>query len=238
MFFRSMNFEILEAYGMTEAGPLITVNKMGKARIGTVGEFPPEIDGMIADDGEIMVKGPSIMKGYWRRPDADRDTFKDGWLATGDIGRISDDGYLRITDRKKNLIKTSNGKYVPPAPIEDKLISNQFISQAMVVGDARPHCSAIIVPDFRRLEDYAQKNKIHYTSLDELTKHPTVCKFYDDLVAEETKGFANHEQPKKVILGSREWTWETGELTPTQKVRRTVITKLFKEDIDRAYSTC
>jgi len=238
MFFKSMNFEILEAYGMTEAGPLITINRHGRDRIGTVGEFPPEIEGMIADDGEILIRGPSIMKGYWKRPDADRDTFLNGWLATGDIGHISDDGYLKITDRKKNLIKTSNGKYVPPAPIEDRLISNQYISQAMVVGDARPHCSAIIVPDFKRLEDYAQKNEIHYTSMNDLIMHPTINKFYEDLVHEETKEFANHEQPKKVILGSREWTWETGELTPTQKVKRSVVSKIFKDEIDRVYSTC
>ena len=236
MFFKSMNLEILEAYGMTEAGPLISINKNGRARIGTVGEVPPEIEVRIADDGEILVRGPSIMKGYWNRPDADREAFLNGWLATGDIGVMSKDGYLKITDRKKNLIKTSTGKYVPPAPIEDRLVSNQYISQAIVIGEARPHCSAIIVPDFKRLEDYAQKNQLHYTSLDDLIKNQSVKTFYEDLIRNETKDMAAHEQPKKVILHSKEWTWETGELTPTQKVKRSVITKMFKDEIDRIYS--
>ena len=235
-FFKSMNFEILEAYGMTEAGPLISINRNGKSRIGTVGEFPPEIKWKIADDGEILLRSPSIMKGFWERPDAEERAFKNGWLATGDIGEISSDGYLTITDRKKNLIKTSNGKYVPPAPIEDKLISNEWISQAMIIGDKRPHCSAIIVPDFTRLEDYAQKNNIHFSSTKELVSNPRVIDKFNNVVLEQTKSFANHEQPKKVILGDREWTWESGELTPTQKVKRTIIMKQFRDQIDQLYS--
>ncbi|MBN1389931.1 MAG: long-chain fatty acid--CoA ligase [Candidatus Thermoplasmatota archaeon] len=236
-FFKSMNLEILEAYGMTEAGPLISINRNGRGRIGTVGEFIPELSHRIAEDGEILVKGPGIMKGFWNRPDAEKEAFVDGWFATGDIGVVSRDGYLTITDRKKNLIKTSNGKYVPPAPIEDKLVSSEFIMQAMVIGDKRPHCSAIIVPDFMRLEHYAQQNNIHYTSYQDLVKHPTVNKFFEEVVKNETASFAHHEQPKKILLGTREWTWETGELTPTQKVRRTVILKQFSDQIDRLYSS-
>lgn len=235
-FFKSMNFEILEAYGMTEAGPLITINKNGKGRIGTVGEFVPELEHRIADDGEILIRSPSIMKGFWNRDDAEKEVFVDGWLATGDIGNVSNDGYLTITDRKKNLIKTSNGKYVPPAPIEDKLISNEYISQAMIIGDRRPHCSAIIVPDFQRLESYAQENDLHYTSYDELVSNPSIGKFLEKVVLHETSTFAHHEQPKKVIIGAKEWTWETGELTPTQKVRRTVIMKKFSDEIDNLYT--
>ena len=236
MFFKSMNFEILEAYGMTEAGPLITVNKNGRSRLGTVGEIPPEVYLKIADDDEILIKGPSIMKGFWERPDADKEAFQNGWLATGDMGKLSDDGYLTITDRKKNLLKTSNGKYVPPAPIEDKLISNEYIIQAMVIGDNRPHCSAIIIPDFKRLEDYAQKNNLHYSNYDDLVKEESVIDFYRSIVREATVEFAHHEQPKKVILGPKEWTWESGELTPTQKVKRSVIKSLFKKDIEKLYS--
>ena len=236
-FFKSMNFEILEAYGMTEAGPLISINRNGRDRIGTVGEFIPELEHKISSDGEILLKSPSIMKGFWERPDAEEKAFFNGWLKTGDIGNVSDDGYLTITDRKKNLIKTSNGKYVPPAPIEDKLISNEWISQAMIIGDKRPHCSAIIVPDFTRLEDYAQKNNIHFSSTRELIKNSSVINMFNDVVLEQTKTFANHEQPKKIILGDREWTWESGELTPTQKVRRTIIMKNFREQIDQLYSS-
>ncbi|MGA1872747.1 MAG: AMP-dependent synthetase/ligase [Thermoplasmatota archaeon] len=236
-FFKSMNFEILEAYGMTEAGPLISINRNNKGRIGTVGEFIPELEHRIGDDGEILIKGPGIMKGFWKRPDAEEEAFMDGWFATGDIGEVSQDGYLTITDRKKNLIKTSTGKYVPPAPIEDRLISSEYISQAMVIGDKRPHCSAIIVPDFQRLEDYAQKNNIHYAGYNDLIKQPTITKFFEEVVKTETAHFAHHEQPKKVLLDSKEWTWETGELTPTQKVRRSVILKLFKDEIDRIYSS-
>lgn len=236
-FFKSMNLEILEAYGMTEAGPLISVNKNGKGRIGTVGEFIPELTWNIADDGEILIKSPSIMKGFWKNPEAEKEAFTDGWLATGDIGNVSKDGYLKITDRKKNMIKTSNGKYVPPAPIEDKLISNEYISQAVVIGDMRPHCSAIIVPDFQRLEDYAQKNKIHVTSAEELVKNPQIVKMFNDVVLKETKSFAHHEQPKKVILHSQEWTWEGGELTPTQKVKRSIILKKFKPQIEKLYTS-
>lgn len=235
-FFKSMNFQILEAYGMTEAGPLISINKNGKERIGTVGEFIPELHHKLADDGEILIKSPSIMKGFWNRPDAEKEAFDDGWFLTGDIGVVSKDGYLTITDRKKNLIKTSNGKYVPPAPIEDKLVSNAYISQAMVIGDKRPHCSAIIVPDFTRLESYAQNNDIHYTSYDELIGNPSIMKFYEGVIKKETESFAHHEQPKKVIIGPTEWTWETGELTPTSKVRRSVIQKKFRNQIDNLYS--
>ncbi|MBN1538828.1 MAG: long-chain fatty acid--CoA ligase [Candidatus Thermoplasmatota archaeon] len=235
-FFRSMNFEILEAYGMTEAGPLISINRNGKGRIGTVGEFIPELSYRIAEDGEILIKGPGMMKGFWNRPDAEQEAFVDGWFATGDIGVVSEDGYLTITDRKKNLIKTSNGKYVPPAPIEDRLVSSEYISQAMVIGDKRPHCSAIIVPDFQRLEDYAQQNNIHYTSYQDLVDQPSINKFFEEVVKKETANFAHHEQPKKVLIGSKEWTWETGELTPTQKVRRTVILKQFNEQIETLYS--
>lgn len=237
-FFKSMNFEILEAYGMTEAGPLISVNRNGKGRIGTVGEFVPELLHKINDDGEILIKSPGIMKGFWNRSDAEQEAFINGWFATGDIGTVSEDGYLTITDRKKNLIKTSTGKYVPPAPIEDKLVSNEWITQAMVIGDKRPHCSAIIVPDFQRLEDYAQENNIHYTGYQDLVKHPTITKFYEGVVKTETRSFAHHEQPKKVVLGDTEWTWETGELTPTQKVRRSVLLKKFRKHIDEIYSTC
>ncbi len=237
-FFKSMNFEILEGYGMTEAGPLISINKNGKGKIGTVGEFIPEVEYKLADDEEILIKSPSIMKGFWNRPDAEEEAFEDGWLMTGDIGKVSKDGYLTITDRKKNLIKTSNGKYVPPAPIEDRLISNQFISQALVIGDARPHCSAIIVPDFQRLGSYAQENNIHYTSYKDLIEHPNIRTFYQDVITKETESFAHHEQPKKVIIGDCEWTWETGELTPTQKVKRSVIQKKFRDEIEQIYSTC
>jgi long-chain acyl-CoA synthetase len=236
-FFKSMNFQILEAYGMTEAGPLISINKNGKERIGTVGEFIPEMEYKLSDDDEIWIRGPSIMKGFWNRPDAEEEAFEGGWLKTGDIGKVSEDGYLTITDRKKNLIKTSNGKYVPPAPIEDKLISNQYISQALVIGDARPHCSAIIVPDFQRLESFAQENDIHYTSYRELADHPNIRSFYQGVLKKETETFAHHEQPKKVIIGDSEWTWETGELTPTQKVRRSVIQKKFRSEIENIYSS-
>ena len=236
-FFKSMNFQILEAYGMTEAGPLISINKNGKERIGTVGEFIPELDYNLSDDNEIWIKSPSIMKGFWYRPDAEKEAFEDGWLKTGDIGEVSKDGYLTITDRKKNLIKTSNGKYVPPAPIEDKLISNQYISQALIIGDCRPHCSAIIVPDFQRLESYAQQNDIHYTSYKELASNQNIRTFYQGVIEKETESFAHHEQPKKVIIGDTEWTWETGELTPTQKVRRSVIQKKFRDEIEMLYSS-
>ena len=236
-FFKSMNFQILEAYGMTEAGPLISINRNGKERIGTVGEFIPELQWKIADDGEIWIKSPSIMKGFWNRPDAEAEAFEDGWFKTGDIGTVSEDGYLTITDRKKNLIKTSNGKYVPPAPIEDKLVSNQYISQAMVIGDNRPHCSAIIVPDFQRLESYAQENNIHYTNYQELAENPSIRNFYQEVIKKETLHLPHHEQPKKVLIGSTEWTWESGELTPTQKVRRTIILKKFRNEIEKLYSS-
>jgi long-chain acyl-CoA synthetase len=216
-FFKSMNFQILEAYGMTEAGPLITINKNGKERIGTVGQFIPELKWKLNQDNEIWIKSPSIMRGFWNRPDAEEEAFEDGWFKTGDIGIVSEDGYLTITDRKKNLIKTSNGKYVPPAPIEDKLVSNQYILQAVVIGDARPHCSAIIVPDFQRLESYAQDNDIHYTSYQDLAENESINKFLQDVITEETSNFAHHERPKRIIIGHEEWTWETGELTPTHR---------------------
>jgi long-chain acyl-CoA synthetase len=234
--FLAAGLQILQGYGLTETSPSVSCNTEKRNRIGTVG---PVIDGVslrIEADGEILVKGDTVMKGYYNRPADNDDAFTvDGWFRTGDIGRIDPDGFLVITDRKKDLIKTSGGKYIAPQRLESLIKSSRFVSQVVVVGNARKFPSALIVPNMELLRGYAQLKGIQYDDQSELVTHPQVIDLIMRQIDKYTAELAKFEKVKKVALFEREFTTESGELTPTLKPRRSVIEKKYANVIDRLY---
>jgi long-chain acyl-CoA synthetase len=212
-FFYSIGLPILEGYGLTETSPVLCVNRLGATRLGTVGPPVPGVELKIAPDGEILAKGPNIMKGYYNRPEETAQVLQDGWFSTGDIGEIDAEGFLRITDRKKDLFKTSGGKYVAPSAIEGRLKLSPRILNAVVIGDARKFPSALIVPaKGASREDVAKE----VAALNETLPH--------------------HEQIKKFELVEMDFSIEGGELTPTMKVRRRVVEQKYKALIDAIYA--
>jgi long-chain acyl-CoA synthetase len=234
--FDAARLPILQGYGLTETSPSISCNTEERNRIGTVG---PVIDGVkvkIAEDGEILVKGDTVMKGYYNRPVENAEAFtSDGWLRTGDIGHIDDGGFLVITDRKKELIKTSGGKYVAPQQVESLIKSSRFVSQVFVVGNARKYASALIVPNMELLRSYAQLKGIAWKNEQELIVNPRIVDLIQRQVDRYTADLARWEKVKKVALLDRELTIESGDLTPTLKPRRSVIEKKYAPVIDRMY---
>lgn len=234
--FLAAGLPILQGYGLTETSPSVSCNTQTRNRIGTVG---PVIDGVsvrIADDGEILVKGDTVMKGYYNRPTDNEEAFtSDGWLRTGDIGHIDTDGFLVITDRKKDLIKTSGGKYIAPQRLESLIKSSRFVSQVVVVGNARKFASALIVPNMELLRGYAQIKGIHYQDENGLLTNRRIIDLIHRQVEKYTADLAKFEKVKKVALLEREFTTESGELTPTLKPRRSVIEKRYASVIDRLY---
>lgn len=236
--FTAARIPIMEGYGLTETSPVVSVNRFQEEgrRFGTVG---PLIDGVqvkIAEDGEILCKGPNIMMGYYKRPDLTAQDIVDGWYHTGDIGTLSEDNYLKITDRKKELFKTSGGKYVAPLPIENKLKESPFIEQVMLIGAERKFVSALIVPSFPNLRDWSRKNGISEEGSDELIRHPKVIELYKDLVESFNKFFNHVEQVKKFELLSHEWSVDTGELTPKMSLKRKVVMEKYRDAVERIYS--
>ncbi len=187
-------------------------------------------------DGEICVKGPSVMMGYYKRPDLTAETIIDGWLHTGDIGVFEDSKYLKITDRKKELFKTSGGKYVAPQPIENKMKESPFIEQMMIVGADQKFVGALIVPSFPNLQEWMRLKGINFTTKEDAVHHPKVLELYQELIESFNKFFNHVEQVKKFELIPDEWTIETGELTPTLKLKRKVIMEKFKNVYERIYS--
>jgi long-chain acyl-CoA synthetase len=234
--FLAANLPILQGYGLTETSPSVSCNTETRNRIGTVG---PIIDGVsvrIAEDGEILVKGDTVMKGYYNRPDDNEEAFtSDGWFRTGDIGHIDADGFLVITDRKKDLIKTSGGKYIAPQKLESLIKSSRFVSQVVIVGNARKFASALIVPNWELLRGYAQMKGISYNDQRELLTNPRIVDLVTRQVDKYTGELARFEKVKKVALLEHEFTTESGELTPTLKPRRSVIEKKYANVIDRLY---
>jgi long-chain acyl-CoA synthetase len=236
--FNAAKVPVYEGYGPTENSPVICVNRKEKGgnKFGTVG---PPIDGIqvkLADDGEICVAGPSVMEGYYKRPDLTAEAVIDGWLHTGDIGVWDEGKFLKITDRKKELFKTSGGKYVAPQPIENKLKESPFIEQVMVVGAEKKFVGALIVPSFPALTEWAREKNIQYTTNQELIHHPQVLTRYKELVQEYNALFNHVEQIKKFELLPREWTIETGEMTPKMSLKRKVVMEKFRDAIDRIYN--
>jgi len=234
--FFAAGLPILQGYGLTETSPSVSCNTETRNRIGTVG---PVIDGvsvLIAEDGEILVKGDNVMKGYYNRPaDNDEAFTSDGWFRTGDIGHIDPDGFLVITDRKKDLIKTSGGKYIAPQQLESLIKSSRFVSQVVVVGNARKFASALIVPNLELLRGYAQLKGIQYKHDSDLLTNPRIVDLLKRQVEKYTVDLAKYEKVKKLALLEREFTTESGELTPTLKPRRSVIEKKYASVIDRLY---
>jgi long-chain acyl-CoA synthetase len=205
-------------------------------RFGTVG---PPVNGQevkIAEDGEICVKGPSVMEGYYLRPDLTAEVIIDGWLYTGDIGVWVDKKYLKITDRKKELFKTSGGKYVAPQPIENKFKESPFIEQMMVVGADKKFVGALIVPSFATLKDWMREKGLTYTTNEDVVHHPRVLELYKELVESFNTYFNHVEQIKKFELLPREWTIDTGEMTPKLSLKRKVVMEKYKDAIDRIYA--
>src|SRR3954462_5678070 len=231
-----MSIRIHEGYGLTETSPVIAINTPVNHRIGTVGLPLPNMECRIAEDGEVMVRGPAVFKGYWQREQETRDAFADGWFKTGDIGSIDADGYLSITDRKKDLIKTSGGKFIAPRPIEGKLKSNAFVAEAAVLGDRRKFASVLIAPQFSALEAWAQENGIAFSDRGELIARRQVKDLYEGIVHEVNHGLAKFEQLKKVLLVPDEFTIATGEITPSMKLKRKVVEKKYADQINALYA--
>ena len=233
--FTSAKIPIYEGYGPTENSPVISVNTRKQVKFGTVGPVLKGQQVKLEPDGEICVKGPSVMQGYYKRPDLTAETIIDGWLHTGDIGVMEDGIFLKITDRKKELFKTSGGKYVAPQPIENKMKESAFIEQMMVVGADRKFVGALIVPSLPNLKEWMQLKSISFTTVTDAVNHPKVLELYKEIVESFNQYFNNVEQVKKFELLPEEWTIDTGELTPTLKLKRRVIMEKFKSAVDRIY---
>ena len=234
-FFYAANLLILEGYGLTETAPVVSVNRLGRNRFGTVGIPLDNVSVAIAEDGEIVIKGPNIMRGYYKDEGATHAVIKDGWLYSGDIGSIDENGFLKITDRKKDIIVTSAGKNVAPQNIENHLIADRFINQVFVCGDGEKYLSALIVPDFEQLEQFAQKQGIVYDSLEELISKKEVCTVIRERIDAVNIELTDYERIKKFHLLSKEFTLEEGELTPTLKMKRNIVSFHYKDIIDKMY---
>lgn len=236
--FTAARIVIMEGYGLTETSPVIAVNRFNEKdrMFGTVGPLIDNVEVKIAEDGEIMCKGPNVMMGYYRRPDLTADAFKDGWYGTGDIGTLVEGRFLKITDRKKELFKTSGGKYVAPLPIENKLKESMFIEQVMLVGAEQKFVGALIVPAFSYLQDWASKHRLPNLPNDELIRHPKVLDLYRELIESFNKFFNHVEQVKKFELLPNEWTVNTGEMTPKLSLKRKVIMEKYRGAVERIYA--
>lgn len=227
---------IVQGYGLTETSPVITSCSLETNRIGTVGRPIRNVEVRIAPDGEIETRGPNVMRGYYNQPDATRAVFtEDGWLKTGDIGTIDEDGFLRITDRKKELFKTSGGKYIAPQPLEQMIKGSRFVNQVALIGNGRKFPAALIVPNWEQIESYVRLKGIEATNRAELCKHSRIIDLFERQIARLTPTLAQYERIKKVALLEHEFTIEGGELTPTLKVKRRVIDEKYEHVIDRLY---
>ena len=234
-FFYAAGLVILEGYGLTETSPVITVNTPSQFRIGTVGKPVYGVEVMIASDGEILTRGPHVMKGYYNKPEATREAIDaDGWFHTGDIGELRD-GFLAITDRKKDIIVTAGGKKIAPQPIENALKTNKYISQAVVIGDKRKFPVVLVVPNWEQLEKWARIKNLLWTERSQLLEMPIVHAKIEKEVAGKLVGLAKFETPKKVAVLEHDFSIDSGELTPTLKVKRRVIDKTYRDVIDRLY---
>ena len=236
--FTAARVPILEGYGLTETSPVISVNRMNpKNRMfGTVGTLIDNVEVKIAEDGEILCKGPNIMMGYYKRPDLTAEVVRDGWFHTGDIGVIIDNKFLKITDRKKEIFKTSGGKYVAPQPIENKMKESKWIEQMMVTGAGEKYTGALIVPAFGPLKEWCGEHGIEFNGNDKIIKNEKVVALIKDAVERYNQNFNQVEQIKKFELLPREWSVEGGELTPTLKLKRKVIQEKYRDAIERIYS--
>lgn len=237
--FNAAGIPVYEGYGPTENSPVISVNRRfpaGLTRFGTTGPVLEGVELKFTEEGEICVRGASVMKGYYKRPDLTAETVIDGWLHTGDIGTLVEGKFLKITDRKKELFKTSGGKYVAPQPIENKMKESPFIEQIMVVGNERKFVSALIVPSFSLLKQWMNQNNVPFTTNEEAVKNPQVLEMFQKTVDRYNANFNHVEQVKKFALMSAEWGVDTGEMTPKLSLRRKVILDKYKDMIEHIYN--
>ena len=234
-FFYAIGLTIIEGYGLTETSPVITANTFENLKFGTVGKPIPGVDVRIDEDGEILTKGPHVMNGYYKKEAASREVFEGEWFHTGDIGHFDEEGFLVITDRKKDIIVTSGGKNVAPQPIEGILNLNPYISNALVIGDRRKFISAMVVPDFEKLEEYAKQNNISFEDHRDLAKNEEIVRFIQEQVDHSASNLASYEKVKKIALLDKEFEIEKGEITPTLKVKRNIVEEKYRGVIDAMY---
>ncbi len=234
-FFHAMGLKVMPGYGLTETSPVLTGSRPGRVRFGTAGVTIPGVDLRIAEDGEILARGPNVMMGYYKAEAETREVLKDGWLHTGDIGRFDEDGFLLITDRKKDIIVTSGGKNVAPQPIESLIQASPFISSAVVVGSSRKFISALIVPDYEKLEPWARGRGIAFEDRAGLAARPEAAAFLLDEVNRMTPGLASYERVKRIAVLDREFDLDLGEITPTLKVRRNIVEQKYADVIESLY---
>jgi long-chain acyl-CoA synthetase len=234
-FFYGIGLPITEGYGLTETSPILTANSMKALRLGTVGPAIPGVEIRIAGDGEILARGPNVMMGYYNKPEETADVLRDGWFHTGDVGTIDGDGYLRITDRKKDLLVTSGGKKVAPQPIEAVLKQSPLVAEAILLGDRRRFVSVLIVPDFAALERRLKDLGRPPAERDVLVAREDVRALYDEIVQALNHELSQFERIKKFVILPREFTIESGELTPTMKVKRKAVEENWRKEIDQIY---
>ncbi|HST51956.1 MAG TPA: long-chain fatty acid--CoA ligase [Pyrinomonadaceae bacterium] len=234
--FYGAGLPIVEGYGLTETSPVIAVNDPEDNRVGTVGRPIRHVEVRIAVDGEIETRGPNVMRGYFNKPEATQEVFTaDGWFKTGDIGSLDAEGYLRVTDRKKELFKTSGGKYVAPQPVEQRIKQSRFVNQVVLIGDRRKFVSALIVPDWEMLRSYAQLKGLDIKERSDFCRHPRILDLFERQVESLTQDLSRFERVKRVAIIEKELTVEGGELTPTLKVKRRVVEEKYRDVIDRIY---
>jgi long-chain acyl-CoA synthetase len=236
-FFLGAGLPIAEGYGLTETSPVITLNPLERIKLGTVGRPIPGVQVKIASDGEILAKGPGIMKGYFNKPDATREAIDgDGWFHTGDIGELDADSYLKITDRKKDLIVTAGGKNIAPQPIENMVKTNKFVLNAVMLGDKRRFTIMLVVPNLETLGAWAKARNLAFASNAQLLDLADVKAKMEREVMGNLRDLAKYEMPKRVVLLETDFTIDGGHLTPTLKVKRRMVEKTYRELIDRTYA--
>ena len=234
-FFWALDIPLLEGYGLTETSPIISTNPIIRAKVGTVGKILPNVELKMAPDGEILVKGPNITQGYYNNPQETEKAFEDGWFKTGDIGKLDEDGYLKVIDRKKRILVLSTGMNVAPAPVETAINESAYISQSLVVGDNRKYIIALVNPDYENVIPWAKAQGIRTDSKEALCKDKKVQQLLNKEVATLTKKFTNYAQPKKIIIISEEWTIDGGELTPKLSLKADIIENRYQDLIDSVY---
>jgi len=235
-FFEAVGLLIIEGYGLTETSPVISVNRVHQYKFGSVGQPVEGVEVRVADDGEILSRGPNIMQGYWNDPASTKEMIDgDGWLHTGDIGVLDQDGFLFITDRKKHLFVSSGGKNIAPQPIESLFLSNKYIEQFVLIGDRRMFLTALIVPDFESLGEYADSRGLPFNGPADLVSHPEIETLMDHEISKLQRDLASYERVRKFTLLERPFTIDDGELTPTQKVKRKFVEQKYASAIERMY---
>tara|TARA_B100000470_G_scaffold41111_1_gene29955 strand:- start:84 stop:788 length:705 start_codon:yes stop_codon:yes gene_type:complete len=227
---------IVEGYGLTETAPVLTLNPPEAVRIGTVGKAIPGVDLKVAPDGELLARGPNVMQGYYGKPDATAEVIRDGWFHTGDIGNIDDDGYVTITDRKKDILVTSNGKNVAPQPIEARFKMSPLVAEALLLGDRRRFIAVLLIPDRAQLEELVLRDGASFIPIEDLVERADVQSLYQEVVDEVNVTLAGFEQVRRFKLLPAEFSIAGGELTPTMKVRRRVVEERWNKVIEMLYA--